>query len=55
VAAISAWSARETYRIRIKDLGNRNAVEVPKDEYERLRAQTMVDNKIANSAAGSAT
>jgi len=38
IAAIAAFSARETYRIRLNDLGNPDAVPVPKDEYDRLRA-----------------
>jgi MFS family permease len=40
VAAISAWTARETFRVRIHDLGNKNAIPVPRLEYERLRQQT---------------
>lgn len=41
VAAIAAWSARETYRVQMKDLGNRHAVPVPEAEYQRLRAQAF--------------
>src|SRR4051794_424581 len=41
IAAVAAWSARETYRIHIKDLGQPGAVPVPKDEYNRLRAQSL--------------
>lgn len=41
IAAIAAWSARETYRIPMKDLGKPNAKPMPLDEYERLRAQAM--------------
>jgi MFS family permease len=39
VVAIAAWSARETYRVHLNDLGDKNAVPVPKPEYERLRAE----------------
>ncbi|MBV8912160.1 MAG: MFS transporter, partial [Acetobacteraceae bacterium] len=39
ISAIAAWSARETYRVHVHDLGRRDAVPVPKEEYERLRAQ----------------
>jgi MFS family permease len=39
VAAISAWSARETYRVHLNDLGKKDAVPVPQPEYERLRAE----------------
>jgi MFS family permease len=38
IAAISAFSARETSRIHMNDLGLKDAVPVPKDEYERLRS-----------------
>jgi len=41
VAALAAWTARETYRVHIKDLGDPNAVPVPKPEYERMRSQTI--------------
>ena len=41
VAALACWSARETYRIRMQDLGQPNAKPVDKAEYERLRAQAM--------------
>ena len=37
VAAISAWTARETYRVHLNDLGDRNAVPVPKTDYDQLR------------------
>jgi MFS family permease len=38
IAAISAWSARETYRIHMNDLGEPGAVPVPQEEYDRIRA-----------------
>ncbi|TCF96699.1 MFS transporter [Paraburkholderia strydomiana] len=41
-AAFAAFTTRETYRIRLNDLGDRNAVPVPKAEYERLRSEAMV-------------
>jgi MFS family permease len=41
IAAIAAWSARETYRIHMNDLGNRKAAPVEKDEYIRLRLQSL--------------
>ncbi|MDB5243474.1 MAG: 3-(2-hydroxyphenyl) propionic acid transporter, partial [Spirosoma sp.] len=41
VAALAAWSARETYRLHIHDLGHRDAVPVPKQEYDRLQAQAI--------------
>jgi MFS family permease len=42
VAAIAAFTTRETYRIHLNDLGDPNAVPVPKGDYDRLRAETMV-------------
>lgn len=43
VAAVAAWSARETYRIHMNDLGRLGAVPVPKAEYDRLRARSVLD------------
>jgi MFS family permease len=40
IAAISAWSAPETYRIHLNDLGTPDAVPVPVEEYERIRASS---------------
>ena len=37
IAAIAAWSASETYRIRLEDLGEPGAVPVDKPEYDRVR------------------
>lgn len=39
LAALAAFSARETYRVHMHDLGNRHAVPVDRVEYERLRMQ----------------
>jgi MFS family permease len=39
LAALAAFSARETFRIHLNDLGQKDAVPVPADEYERLRKQ----------------
>jgi MFS family permease len=41
VAAFAAFTTRETYRIRLDDLGDRGAVPVPKAEYERVRGEAM--------------
>jgi len=38
IAAISAWSARETHRIHLNDLGQPNAVPVPREEHHRVPA-----------------
>jgi MFS family permease len=37
IASIAAYSARETYRVHLNDLGERNAAPVDKIEYDRLR------------------
>ncbi len=42
IAAIAAFTARETYRVHLNDLGNRDAVPVPKDEYDQTRARILV-------------
>jgi len=41
IAAVAAMSARETFRLRMKDLGRHGAQPVPQSEYERLRVQAM--------------
>src|SRR5689334_17622379 len=41
IAAIAAYSARETYRVHLNDLGNPNAEPVPREEYERIRAAAV--------------
>jgi hypothetical protein len=48
IACIAAYSARETYRLKLDDLGNPNATPVPKDEYDRIR-------KLGEATAASAT
>ena len=41
IAAVAAYSARETFRIPMNDLGKPDAVPVPQAEYDRLRAESM--------------
>ena len=41
IAALAAWSARETYRIHLDDLGDASAVPVSQGDYDRLRAQSL--------------
>jgi len=41
IAALAALSTRETYRIRLADLGNREASPIPEQEYRQLRGQTV--------------
>jgi len=38
IAALAAWSARETYRLHMNDLGVKDSQPVPREEYERIRA-----------------
>ena len=47
IAAIAAFSARETYRMHLNDLGHRDAVPVPKPEYDRLRASAVAGAALA--------
>jgi MFS family permease len=49
VAAIAAWTARETYRVHMNDLGDPNAQPVPKPEYDRLREQTLSGTRMASA------
>jgi MFS family permease len=42
VGAIAAWSAPETCRIHLNDLGDPDAVPVPRDQYEQIRAAATV-------------
>jgi len=51
LAALAAMSARETYRIRMNDLGKPDAVPVDKQEYDRLREQTLVNARMAKASA----
>jgi MFS family permease len=38
IASIAAWSARETFRLHMNDLGIKGSQPVPREEYERIRA-----------------
>jgi MFS family permease len=41
IAAVAAWTARETYRLRLEDLGRKNAQPIPAAEYERIRLEAL--------------
>jgi MFS family permease len=41
VAAVAAASARETYRLQVRDLGNPQAVPMEKPDYDRQRAASL--------------
>jgi Na+/melibiose symporter-like transporter len=51
IAALAAWSARETYRIPISQLGEPDAVPIDKAEYDRLRGETVAHAKPSRAAA----
>jgi MFS family permease len=51
ISAIAAWSARETYRVHLNDLGDPDAVPVDKAEYERLRGETLAEGRSAGVPA----
>ncbi len=42
VSALCTFGAKETYRVHLNDLGKRNAVPVPRPEYDRLRTAATV-------------
>jgi hypothetical protein len=51
IAALAAWSARETYRIPMIQLGEPTAVPIDKAEYDRLRGQTVAEDKLSRAFA----
>jgi MFS family permease len=51
ISAAAAWSARETYRIHLNDLGDPNAVPVAKADYDLMRASVLSNGTSANAPA----
>ncbi len=49
LVAVAAATARETYRVHMNDLGKPGAVPVDKDDYDRLRAQSITDARLTRS------
>ncbi len=49
VTAIAALGARETYRLRLNDLGHPGTVPAPKPEYDRMREQTTLEAGLART------
>ncbi len=52
VSSLAAWSARETSRIPLHDLGDRDAVPLEAREYARLRAEVSLELARDVSATG---
>jgi len=46
LSAIACWSARETYRIPMDHLGERDAEPIEKGVYDRERDRTVAENKL---------
>ncbi len=51
IAAVAAWSARETYRVHLNDLGEPNAVPVDKQDYDRMRAEILAGARMGRASA----
>ncbi|MDP4299320.1 MFS transporter [Leptothrix discophora] len=49
LAALSAWSARETYRVHMHDLGKPDAVPEKKTVYDRQREQSLLNSRAFKS------
>ena len=47
IAALAAFSARETYRLQLKDLGHADAVPVAKQDYDAMRLQAIDSAPVA--------
>lgn len=51
ISALSAWSARETYRIPMDQLGEPHAVPIEKGQYDAQRGKTIADDKLNKASA----
>ncbi len=47
IAALAAWSARETFRIHMNELGHSDAAPLGKDDYDRLRERNLANAGLA--------
>ncbi len=45
ISAVAAMTTRETYRLRLHDLGHKDAMPVEKSEYDRLRATELESSR----------
>jgi len=50
IAAAAAWSSRETYRVPLKDLGNRAAAPLAKPEYDHQRDEIISQSRWRKTA-----
>jgi len=50
LAALAAWSARETHRVHLNDLGDPKARPVDRADYDRIRVQAFEDARLAQAA-----
>lgn len=50
ISAIAAFLSPETYRMHRDDLGVPGAQQIPKDEYDRLRAESLAQARAAKAA-----
>lgn len=50
VSALAALSARETYRVRLNDLGKKDAVPMPNEQYKKLREDSLGEAKLARAS-----
>jgi MFS family permease len=55
ISAIAAITTRETYRIRLKDLGDPDAVPMSKEEYERVQEQSASRPRVIAAQSAPAT
>jgi MFS family permease len=51
VSATAIWSARETFRLRMEDLGNKNAEPVPEADYEKARLEAISEARKSSWAS----
>jgi MFS family permease len=51
LSAIAAWSARETYRVPMSQLGQPDARPMDKAEYDRLRAESVNEDRMSKASA----
>lgn len=51
ISAIACFTARETYRVRMEDLGNPDAVPMPEAEYQAAREQALAQPKLKTAHA----